>query len=292
MLAMLAREPFDSKDYLFEIKWDGTRCLAFIEKGTLRLQNRRFNEIQNRFPELTSLRSLPGGTVLDGEIVVLHQGKPSFPRLQQREANSAKVKILASRLPATYMVFDLLFRKSESVMHVPLIERRDMLKKLLAPLSDPHVLTTDFLIGAGKRFFQEVEKAGMEGIMAKQLDSSYLPGKRSVFWKKIKVAGIGVFDILGYIQRKGQPFVSSLLLGEYSPKGWRYLGKVGSGLSEDTRHALFMLFKKAPPLPSPPEEAAGKGILVTSGLKARVRYMEKTAAGHLRAPVLIDLEKS
>src|SRR5690349_1216266 len=106
---MLAQgsEPFDSPDHLFEVKWDGTRCLAFIEPGRLRLQNRRFIEMRDRYPELDCLRDLtgvPGGTLLDGEIVVLEGGKPSFPKLLRRELQTdpKRVVMLARSLPATF----------------------------------------------------------------------------------------------------------------------------------------------------------------------------------------------
>src|SRR5262245_28228111 len=132
---MLAKvgEPFDSDQYFFEIKWDGTRTLAFIEDGGCRLLNRRKVDMTNRYPEFSFLEKLPAGTVLDGEVVVLQQGKPSFQKLMSREQARAPLKIrgLSRNLPATYIVFDLLYHGHEDVMNEPLPARRERLQQLV-----------------------------------------------------------------------------------------------------------------------------------------------------------------
>src|SRR5436853_6883749 len=111
MLAQKADAPFDSQQHLFEIKWDGIRCLAFIEASRVRLHSRQYLEITSQFPELACLAQLPSGTVLDGELVILQEGKPSFRQIQQRPMlqNRARIGHLSRSLPVTYMVFDLLY---------------------------------------------------------------------------------------------------------------------------------------------------------------------------------------
>jgi len=205
MLAQTAARPFDSDRHLFEIKWDGTRCLAFIERGRVRLQNRHFVEMRGRYPELAGLRRLPSGTVLDGEVVVLEDGKPSFRKLQQRDQllGPIRIEMLSQRLPATLIVFDLVYFRGESLTQRPLIERRERLKEVIHRLTDPYVIPSDFILKHGKRYFEEVERQGLEGMMAKRLDSPYLPGKRSAHWLKIKVGRTASVSF------KSQSFVSS-----------------------------------------------------------------------------------
>lgn len=190
MLAQTARIPFDSEEHLFEIKWEGIRCLAFIEAGGLRLQSRQLIEITRQFPELSSLMRLPSGTVLDGELVLLKDGKPCFPEIERRAQlrHPQRIRFLSQRTPVTYMVFDLLYLRGEPLMAAPLTVRRKALRKLLSPFSLPGVLVPEGIRSHGQSFFRQVAAVGLEGIMAKRLDSPYLAGKRSPAWRKLKVS--------------------------------------------------------------------------------------------------------
>src|SRR6266852_2305194 len=129
---MLAKRgaPFDSPDHLFEVKWDGTRVLAFVESHCYRLVNRHRADVTDRYPELGFLNDLPAGIVLDGEVVVLRQGKPDFRSLTSRNQARAPLKIqsLTRTLPATYVVFDLLYHRFESLLASPLGARRQRLE--------------------------------------------------------------------------------------------------------------------------------------------------------------------
>src|SRR6266852_8415456 len=122
--------PFDSSQHLFEIKWDGTRVLAFVEQGGYRLVNRHRADVTDRYPELGFLNDLPAGTILDGEVAVLRQGKPDFGLLLSRNQARAALKIqsLAWTFPATYVVFDLLYHRFESLLASPLGARRQRLE--------------------------------------------------------------------------------------------------------------------------------------------------------------------
>ncbi len=188
MLAQ-AGQPFDSDDHLFEIKWDGARCLAFIEPQRVRLASRR--GLQMHYPELAGLSKLPAGTVLDAEVVVLEGGKPSLLRLQQRASlqDPTRIQILSKQRPVTLMVFDLLYLRYDSLMNNPLTDRRQRLEKLIEQLDDAQVLVPNYVLGCGKRYFAEIERHGLEGVMAKRLHSPYQAGRRCTDWLKIKVAG-------------------------------------------------------------------------------------------------------
>ena len=188
MLAQKAEAPFDSEQHLFEIKWDGIRCLAFIEGGSVRLQSRQLTEMTLQFPELACLKFLPPGTILDGELVVLQEGGPSLRLIQRRTflQNRARIQLLSQRTPVTYMVFDLLYLKGDPLMAAPLHHRREALQRLIQRTTLPAVLVSEAVPEHGCKLFAQVASLGLEGVMAKRFDSPYLPGKHSRFWFKIK----------------------------------------------------------------------------------------------------------
>jgi len=316
MLAHTAAAPFDSDQHLFEIKWDGTRCIAYVEAEGVRLLNRRNFELRDRYPELAGLRKLPTGTILDGEIVVLDErGKPSFNRLAQREhlTDAAKIELVRRRMPATLMIFDLLYLSGQSWLKRPLLERRAKLEALTRELRDPHLLVPDYVLRHGKQYFAAVERAGLEGMMAKQIDSPYQPGKRSRHWLKIKVARTQAFDIIGYVPREGEPVISALAVGapltqrpkrssaaarpsashsdarSVQDRGWTYKGNVGSGFTENQRAELYEALATMPPLNNPPRDAPREIVWRRTGLRCLVRFFEETEDGKLRGPVFLGL---
>lgn len=189
MLAVAAPEPFDSDQYLFEIKWDGIRCLAFVESKGMRLQSRQLLDITAQSPELECLRQLPGGTVLDGELVVLRDGKPWLSKVQQRVQlqDRHRIRFLSQRSPVVYVVFDLLYLRGQSVMAEPLVSRKEALRQTLGNLRVPSVVVADAVVGRGRAVFAGVKRLGLEGMMAKRLDSRYSAGKRSRAWLKVKI---------------------------------------------------------------------------------------------------------
>ena len=158
---MLAKPgaPFDSVDHLFEVKWDGMRALAYIDAGGYRIVSRHGNDITDRFPELGCLSDMPAGTVLDGELVVLRDGKPSFPLLQTRAPLCCKHKIrtLARTTPATYVVFDQLFDRYRSLMDEPLSTRREVMLGSVGCSGHQQLIASDGVIGAGRSFYEHVE---------------------------------------------------------------------------------------------------------------------------------------
>jgi bifunctional non-homologous end joining protein LigD len=188
MLANQADGPFDSDQHLFEVKWDGLRCLAFIDAGRVRLQSRQLTSLSFQVPELGYLDRLPSGTVLDGELVVLESGKPSLRAVQQRAflQDRQPIQWLSHTRPVTYLVFDLLYLKGKPVMGAPLSFRREQLQQLLGRLPVAGVVATEVVRHHGRQLFAEVMRRGLEGIMAKRLEGPYLPGKRSPHWLKIK----------------------------------------------------------------------------------------------------------
>jgi DNA ligase D-like protein (predicted ligase) len=289
---MLARsgEPFDSPDWQFEIKWDGTRAVAYVEGATLRLMNRRQLDIAHRFPELRCLARLPSGTVLDGEIVVLRDGKPSFEALQSREHASVSLKIdlLAGATPSTYVLFDQLYDRYGSLMEHPLTERRAALRRTVDQCRSPQVVLADAVAGAGVRCFDAAVRAGLEGIVAKRMDGRYTPGRRSPTWVKIKRQETVQCAIIGYEPQGAGDFKSLALAGDVNG-ALAYVGKVGTGFDAGLRQRILDLLGAWTTRAKPVVACRGRCVWLEPGLFCEVRCMERTTGGALRAPVFVRL---
>ncbi len=290
MLAYSA-DPFDSPRHLYEIKWDGTRCLLFMRGDTIRLQNRRLEDITFRYPELWNLyQSVKArNAILDGELVVLHEGLPDFHKLQQREqvANLTKIDLLAQKLPATYMVFDVLFLNDEKRLALPLIERKALLQEIL--IESSHMVESRYIRAQGVSFFHQAVNQGLEGVMAKTLTSPYLIGKRSRYWLKIKPRLREDCLIVGFTPGEGgrAPYFGALLVATQEDGGLVYRGKVGSGFTETDLQEIAARLRGLRTESSPlPRKIRIKGVhWVKPKLKAEIHFQEKTPRGHFRAPV-------
>ena len=187
--------PFDSPEHVFEIKWDGIRALAMIDGGGCRLLSRNGVEQNNRFPELAPLDGLGGGLVIDGEIVSFRDGIPNFQSvlsLSSREKSGASVAFVA---------FDLLFQDYTDISRRPLHERRDRLKNVVASTGISKLLYSDGILGNGLELFNRVHEKDLEGVVAKRLDSSYEPGRRSGAWIKIKKRQMLYCAVIGFTQK-------------------------------------------------------------------------------------------
>jgi bifunctional non-homologous end joining protein LigD len=291
MLATLVDEPFDSDEHLFEVKWDGIRALAFVEGSDYRLLSRNRLDLFRRYPELAGLANLPDGTLLDGELVVLEDGRPSFPRGLERvqATRPIKVEALARQWPAQYVVFDLLHDGGESVMKRPLVERRRRLEALLAEAGDPRLVFSEGLIGPGKAFFETIRERQIEGIVAKELDSAYLPGKRTRSWLKVKTTSTMPCVILGYVCDDGGALTSLVIAAEEDGK-LVCVGRVGSGLSDRDRRSFQEEFDAAArptPIVPVPDEIGAAARWIEPGAFCTVSYLERTKGG-LRAPVFVE----
>ena len=280
---------FDSDRYLFEVKWDGTRALAFIESGSYRLLNRRRVDMTARYPEFQFLADLPAGTVLDGEVVVLHEGKPDFTRLQSREHSRSplKVRTLSRSMPATFIAFDQLYESFYSLLQLPLEQRRETLLRLVQACRQPGLVYSESVIGEGTAFFAEVHARGLEGMIAKRLGSRYLPGKRTDAWLKIKRGEKAQCAVIGFIP-SGRDDFASLILATVEKGELRYAGKVGTGFNAAMRERLnALLLSRLRDKPLVRSKTRGKWV--EPGIYCTVRYLERTRGGEFRAPVFESL---
>ncbi|MGV8126441.1 MAG: non-homologous end-joining DNA ligase [Methanothrix sp.] len=289
MLAV-SGQPFDSPDWIFEPKIDGTRSIALVSSGRARLYNRRSLEITYRYPELEqALAGSCTGCILDGEIAVFADGKPSFHSLAQRDHQSQPMRIeyLSQALPASYVVFDILYAGGKSLLDLPLRERKQILLQEFQESEEVSII--DFFSARGVDYFSAALKMGIEGIMAKRLASPYQPGKRSQDWIKIKKSLKLDLVVGGYIPGKGErsSYFGGLLLGAYDQGLLQYIGRVGSGFTEAELAEISssLACRDTSPFVNPPDRP---DIRWTEPLMVvQVSALEITPEGHLRAPVFL-----
>src|SRR5436190_14873753 len=240
MMAKLEEKvPRPDESWGFEFKWDGIRALAYVEGGRVRLQSRTGEDITPRYPELHPMGRALGSAevILDGEIVALDdKGRPSFEEIQQRMGLTAESDIRRKRkeVPVTYMVFDLLWQDGHSRMEVGYTDRRLALAQL--KLAGASWQTPPYEAGGGQAMKDASARAGLEGVMAKKLDSKYEPGKRSGAWQKIKNRNRQELVIGGWLdgegKRRGYP--GALLVGYYKDGKFVYAGKGGTGFTDQS----------------------------------------------------------
>ncbi|MDD1675072.1 MAG: non-homologous end-joining DNA ligase [Methanomicrobiales archaeon] len=293
ILPMLAAggEPFTRQGWLFEPKFDGTRCIAHLSSGRIFLQNRRMNDISARYPDLLSAlrKAVKTDCVLDGEIIVFSDGRVDFRALQKREQQQRKLRIdiLSQKFPAIYVVFDILFLEGKNLMNHPLRERKTILRTQVE--ENNQVVLIDYIEEKGEAYFRAARKRGLEGIMGKRIESSYQPGVRSKDWVKIKreVA----FDLVvgGFTRGSGwrAPFFAALAVGAYRDSALVYVGRVGSGFSTEDIETIRNAFQPTEVCPFDPRPDLEEVTWVKPTYVIEVRAMEVTHHRNLRAPVYV-----
>ena len=302
MLATSVDLPFDDPEWLFEIKWDGYRAIAFIAKGKVRLVSRNQNDLTAQFPELHDLPDLIQAetAILDGEVAALdEQGRSSFSLMQQRTGIRQGGRRTGSRQDITvlYYVFDLLYHDGYDLRRVPLEERKALLEQITT-VTGPVRYSDHF--SQGKALFAVAKQKGLEGILAKRRNSVY-EERRSREWLKIKITQTLDCVIGGYTDPEGsRAYFGSIVLGLYDKKGnLIHVGQAGSGFDQATLkqvwQALHKLETKRDPFPGG-VDALRKVHWVKPELVAEIKFSEWThesAEGgmKLRAPVFLGLRE-
>jgi bifunctional non-homologous end joining protein LigD len=286
---MLARlvPAFDSDQHFYEVKWDGFRAMAIVEKSGLRLVGRRQTDFTARFPELSGLAELPSGTMLDGEIVLFRAGRPDFQTLLGRERRwsaSSRPTVAKSAAPVTFVAFDLLYDRFASVLNEPLLLRRRRLEGLLARRSCERVRLSEGRVGQGLELFREVNRLGLEGVVAKHVESRYESGERSGSWLKFKQRQSVICAIIGYLPSSTGGLKSLLLAAEVDGV-IRFVGQVGSGISPSDHRRLLSRFSDLQATRAPVMAKISGARWLRPELFCRVSFMEWTNTGKLRVPV-------
>jgi bifunctional non-homologous end joining protein LigD len=299
MLARLAKMPADESRWAFEVKWDGVRAIAHSQPGRIRLVTRNRNDVTAAYPELRGINRALGSheALLDGEIVAFdEQGRPSFQALQGRmhlRGESAIRRSMAA-IPVTYVVFDLLWLDGHSLLQLPYLQRRERLAELA--LDDRHWQVSSHHVGQGSGLLAATREHGLEGLLAKRLDSRYTPGRRDGGWLKIKNSHRQELVIGGWTEGKGARAkrFGALELGVHDEQGrLRYAGRVGTGFDESELEMLAGLLK---PLRRRSSPFAGRqpprnAHFVEPQLVCEVEFGEWTKDGRLRHPTYQGLRK-
>jgi bifunctional non-homologous end joining protein LigD len=284
MLATLTDAPFDDAGWVFEDKYDGFRMVAKIKGGKVTLYSRNGKIISHSYTEVAkALEGVKGDAVIDGELVALDkEGVSHFQLLQNAHRREAKLQ---------YCAFDLMFLDGEDLRGITLLERKKRLKAIL-----PRHKLIAFSVHRktlGTKFFEEAERQGLEGIMAKRADSKYESGARTDDWLKIKTSKRQEVVIAGFTApRRTRPFFGALTLALREKKGWRYIGHVGTGFSHETLEELYGKLIKLKAAKSP-FAAKVRDEAVTTWVKpklvAEVKFTEWTTKGEMRHPVYLGL---
>jgi bifunctional non-homologous end joining protein LigD len=290
MLARLSTMPLDRSQWAFEVKWDGVRALARCQPGRVHLLTRNRNDVTEAYPELRALSRALGSheALLDGEIVAFdQQGRPSFEALQARMhlRGEGAVRRRAASTPVTYLVFDLLWLDGHSLIELPYAQRRQRLAEL--NLEGEHWRTPAHHVGEGDALLTATRERGLEGVVAKRLDSRYMPGRREGSWLKIKHHQRQEAVIGGWTEGRGGRLlhIGALELGVYDEQGdLRYAGKVGTGFDAQELDRLSRLLEPLAQKDSPftGRQPARGAHFVKPELVCEVEFSQWTNDGSLR----------
>ena len=285
MLANLYEKPFDDLDWIFEVKWDGYRAVAEINKEEIKLYSRNGLSFLRLYPAVAEeLKKIKEDVILDGEIVVLDQNnKPDFQKLQQYDNHPS--------LPILYYVFDCLSYNGRSLLSLPLLERKKIAEKVL--IESRIIQYSDHVLQSGVEFFSKIIEMDLEGMIAKRASSPYHPGKRSRDWLKIKNHNTQEAVIAGYTAPRGsREYFGALILGIYMDKKLKYIGHTGTGFTSATLKEVYETIRPLKRASSPFD----KKIVVNSPVTwieplivCSIKFTEITEEGILRHPVFLGL---
>jgi bifunctional non-homologous end joining protein LigD len=277
--------PFDSADWIFEIKWDGYRAIAETNAGGNRLYSRNGLTFDKAYPKVfESLKKIKKKVVIDGEIVVFDEkGKPNFQKLQNYRSND--------KYTIQYYVFDIISLDGKNITNLPVTERKEMLRKIL-PESEI-ILYCDHVDSEGKALFREMKKMNLEGMIAKRKNSKYYIGKRTPDWLKIKNVQTQEAIIVGFTEPKGaRSSFGSLILAVRKRGKLVSVGNVGTGFTDKSLKELHIklkkLIRKSSPLDVPIKQTPDI-TWVDPKLVCNVKYTEITDDGSIRHPVFQGL---
>lgn len=291
MLATLADQPFDDSNYLFEIKYDGYRAIAKTGKETA-FYSRNLLPFQDKYPNIyQELKRIKVEAIFDGEVVAMdEEGHSNFQVLQHYDENPDA--------PLIYYIFDLLEVNGTSLQDQPLIKRKAELEKLLSSLIKKYSLQTirycDHILGKGLKFFDFIQKNDIEGMLAKKIDSTYTPGKRSKAWLKIKRHHRQEAIICGYTAPRGsRKHIGALLLGIYQNKKLKYIGHAAgfdSKEAEQLKNKLSQIKRANAPFKNPPRPNAPV-TWVQPKYICEVKFSGLTEEGIMRQPIYLGLRQ-
>ena len=290
MLIGVEGEPFDSEDFLYELKLDGERCIAYLDKDRTILKNKRNVLMLPKVPELSEIhRNVNVRCILDGELAVIKDGKPDFFEIQKRSmmSNPVKINMAAKKYPACFTAFDILYYEDHQVTDLPLTERKVLLQKAVQS-ENSRFAVSRYIEKNGISFYNLAEQQELEGIVAKRKDSKYYLDRRTKDWIKIKYLQDDDFVVLGYVPKENS--MNSIILGQYRANELIYKGHVTLGVGGELFRKIQALDKIQCPFSEIPK-GNENAVWVVPKLVCTVKYMMKTESGGLRQPVFKGLRE-
>ena len=279
-------QPFDDKDYIYELKLDGIRCLAYIDAKSVNLRNKRNKDVTAIYPELAEMnKCVKKRVILDGELVVLDKdGKPDFYAMQRRSlmADSFKIGLSARNAPVQFVAYDIIYFDGQDLTDKPLTERKAILSK--AVKEGYNLSVSRYREEMGTAFFEIAKAQELEGIVAKRKGGLYHIGKRTRDWLKIKVMQDEDLLVLGY-QPDEDGKVKDLILGYYDEEGkLQCRGKVYLGISEEERR-IIENFAMQNRIQKPWFGKYKNAVWLKPQLVGTAHFMHETQSGGMRQPV-------
>jgi len=292
-LASLSEKPFSNPDWLFEVKWDGVRGIAYLAKGEVSVRSRAGREISLEYPEIRDLANQLDATeaIIDGELVALDgAGRSNFQKLQNRAGVRNPSHQLLQSIPATYYAFDLLYCDGYDLRKVPLEQRKGLLKQILRPNS--HIRYSEHENEKGKELYEAARQQSLEGIIGKKRDSAYV-GQRTSLWLKFKIVNELDAVVCGWTApRRSREFFGALVLGLYDGPQLEFIGSVGTGFDYAKQEEIYeqlQNLRQAKSVFSNVPKLKEKIEWVQPQLVAQVKYGNWTDGGRLRAPVFLTM---
>lgn len=284
MLIGIEAESFDSDDYIFELKLDGIRCLAYLDNEKTDIRNKRNIKLLSKVPELANIHSLvKKQCILDGEVTIIKNGKPDFFQIQKRSmlSNSIKIEIEAQRYPACFTAFDIIYYDGKSLIDLPLEKRKKLLQSVVKKETNEFAISR-YIEYSGIAFYELAKQQGLEGIVAKKRGSKYYFDKRTANWKKIKFMLDDDFIVCGYINKANN--IKSIVLGQYKDNVLVDKGHVTLGVNTNSFEKILKTEKIIKP-DFLIKENNKNAIWIKLKLVCTVKYMNKTQTGNMRQPV-------
>lgn len=288
MLIGIEREPFDDSDYIYELKLDGERCIAYLSKEGTELRNKRNIKMLPKVPELSEIhKQIKKTCILDGELIIIKEGVPDFFEIQRRSlmSNKFKIELASKRYPATFTAFDILYYDGKQVTDKTLMERKKLLEKAFK--ENERLALSRYIEKEGTAFFELAKKQNLEGIVAKKKDSLYKMDTRTKEWMKIKFLKDEDFVVCGYIIKETEErSTASVILGMYDKGKLIYQGHVTLGMSgKDFEYIV----RQKQVQESPFEINETDAVYIEPKLVCTVTYMERLKNGGLRRAVFKGL---
>ncbi len=278
--------PFDSPDYIYELKLDGERCIAYLDKDGTELRNKRNVRILTKVPELSGIhRQVNKRCILDGELFVMKDGKPDFFEIQRRSlmSNRVRIELASKQYPASFVAFDILYLEDRQLTDLPLMERKALLEQTVT--ENERLALSRYIEGQGIALYEFTKQQELEGIVAKRKDSRYYFGKNTKDWIKIKNLLDDDFVVCGYIYK--ERYMASLILGAYDQQNNLInCGHATIGVSNEAFKRILQVDRLNYPFFA---EESPQAIWLKPELVCTVKYLARTKGGGLRHPVFKGL---